>query len=312
MSPPRPISALTDETDVAFEHRWPALFNLGDFLCSPRHYFRFRAARDPSGGPRRITIVGGGAFNELGRECRIRGDGSSRIAWGIGRSVPYGTSDDPDLPFALAAHCEFSTRDPDLASLGARLVPCVSVMHDLVDLPVGDETGLFLNQNPAAGGSAEFLTLAAEGKLVFGTNGMAEHDFTALFSRTARLVTNSYHAAYWGLLSGRDVAIIGYSSKFENLLALFGLRSEPQRYGRGNVEGLWSAVAATLARPQFVRLPDHRATTAAFREMNRGFAKRLVERGLLEEACPCSSAETLQQRMLLLQQRYATILRTPD
>ncbi|QCK88173.1 hypothetical protein E8L99_21615 [Phreatobacter aquaticus] len=305
------LAAARDQSDIAFEHRWPALFNLGDYLCSPRHYFKFEPWRDEGGQPRRVTIVGGGAFNQLGQEAGSTGAGRVHIAWGIGRSVAYGNTDVADLGAARAFHSEFSTRDPDLAAQGASLVPCVSVMHELVDLPVGDETGLFLNGDRAVGDSRELRTIAAGKDLVFGTNAMAEHDFMAQLARTNRLITNSYHVAYWGLLSGRAVALIGYSSKFDSLLTLLGLTTKPLCYARGEIEDLKRAVAKSFDQAAFVRLPDHLTLKEDFRQLNRAFARRLVERGLVAAAEPCSSAETLQQRMVMLHERYKTVLQAP-
>lgn len=295
---------------VNFQHRWPSIFNLGDFLCSPRHYFHFEAGQCDDRCASSVTIVGGGAYNQLGCEVATAGDGSKHIAWGVGRSIAYGTDEPAPLKSAFDFHSEFSTRDPDLASEGVPLVPCVSVMHELVDLPPGHMTGLFLNENPGVGASARNLPVGL-GDVAFGTNAMAEHDFIAMFARTSRLVTNSYHVAYWGLLSGREVAVIGYSSKFDNLLRLLGIDDAPLRYTRGDGEDLARAIARHTSKPAFLRIPNHLAIKDRFRQTNREFAQRLVERGLLSFAEPCSSGDTIQQRMQLFHQHYHTVLRDP-
>ena len=48
-------------------------------------------------------------------------------------------------------------------------------------------------------------------------------NFVDIFQNNQHIITNSYHAAYWGLLSGHNVTLLGYSSKFTSLLKIFNL-----------------------------------------------------------------------------------------
>jgi hypothetical protein len=118
------------------------------------------------------------------------------------------------------------------------------------------------------------------GEVIFATNTIELSAFTAAFARTGTLVTNSFHAAYWGLLSGRGVHIIGYSSKFTNLAALFGFVSDSVvKVRRGDPEGLAEAIDRSRTRTP-LRLIDPVAMRSALRGMNLDFAASLLPLGV--------------------------------
>jgi hypothetical protein len=162
-----------------------------------------------------------------------------------------------------------------------RLVPCPSVFHPLCDTPVGTEDGIILNGGKPSGNNAlKFLEQMASEGLVVGTNYMHLQPFTESFAKTRRIVTNSYHVAYWGLLSGREISIVGYSSKFRSLAQLFDL--SPQSipiYRKGSdptslFEQARRAVPIALGNPVLYK--------ERFRQMNLDFARELVSRCLFE------------------------------
>lgn len=251
----------------------PALPNLGDTLCSPRHYFAFSSEAS-------VVIAGGGAFNDLAVKKASKLPADIRIAWAIGQSWRFGTAPQPfDLGAVRRTYARATTRDPLAACDAIPLLPCVSVLHPIVDSAPGAACGLFLNLAEAASGARTHASLAAAAErqpgLVTGTNALDAAAFMALFARTGTVTTNSYHVAYWSLLSGREVRLIGYSSKFINLLRLFGLNPEALvRYDRGDAGQLADAiVAAEGARP--LSLPRPAAVRDAFRDANRAFAAAL-------------------------------------
>lgn len=54
-------------------------------------------------------------------------------------------------------------------------------------------------------------------------NNCTEEQLIDILQNNQHIITNSYHAAYWGLLSGHNVTLLGYSSKFSSLLNIFNL-----------------------------------------------------------------------------------------
>ncbi|HEX2839799.1 hypothetical protein [Hyphomicrobium sp.] len=255
--------------------------NLGDFLCSPRHYFDFESDRT-------ALIVGGGASNNFFCGRARKRDASVRIAWGIGQSWVLGakpSSLDGLVKATLRwlTYDKASTRDPALASNRLPLVPCVSVFHPVTELPLGDETGIFLNSAEKVSGGLDErreYALAANSRAFVATNALPAAEFISALTRTRTIITNSYHAAYWGLLSGRDVHIIGYSSKFTNLAALFGFpESAVIGVSRGDPSGLDRAITECAERePLRLATPD--LTRAQFRKRNLDFARSLAAVGV--------------------------------
>lgn len=295
-------------TTVNFVHNWPSTFNVGDFLCSPRHYFDFTCLPPEESGFARITVVGGGAFNDLGSQAAIDCGGQCNVAWGIGRSIRFADRDRAVKPTADNFDVA-GWRDPDLCATGANLVPCASVFHDITDISPGSETGIFLNANPAASGVGDVP--ARNANFATGTNALGEAELCARFARTGKIVTNSYHIAYWGFLSGREVAVIGYSSKFASLLELFGLPATVIEYERGNGDGLRQAVEEALRAQSWLRLERPEQTKDALRSLNLAFAERLVRHRLFSSIRPVgSSLERTRRREVEIWSYYELRLRS--
>lgn len=264
--------------------------NIGDFYCSPRHYFDFKSDRQ-------TLIVGGGASNNFfcGRARRQRA--RVRIAWGIGQSWSFDAKSSPLDRLIKSAkrkltYARASTRDPSLASEHLALVPCVSVFHPLTETPVGDELGVFLNSDEQVSGAQSGLrsayASAIDPQALVASNGLPVDVFAGLFRRAGTIITNSYHAAYWGLLSGRSVHILGYSSKFTDLAALFDFpASAVVRIRRGDGEALNRAIAQCADREP-LRLTAPHLTRDRFRARNLDFARSLTAVGVsasLKRAC---------------------------
>ena len=264
---------------VAFVHH-QINENLGDKLCTPKLYFKFsRPSRDST------AIVGGGAWEGFGVPAAKQIKAKHKVLWGVGVSL---NADRPksgvDL-MALARLYEFrSTRDPDWASDDMPLVPCPSVFHPICELPPGDKDGIFLNGNPASGPSApEILDTLRRQGFVAGTNFLSEKSFSAAFAQTRRVITNSYHIAYWALLSGRSINPLGYSSKFESLMRLFGLPpSAVISYRKG--EDIGPLVRTAISASPLV-ITAHETQRELFRKMNIDFATSLS--GLFNDVAPC-------------------------
>jgi hypothetical protein len=267
-------------TPVEFLH-YGDLTNIGDYLASPRHYFDF-TCESPA------VIVGGGASNNYFAKRAFRKSGV-RVLWGVGQSWPFGTGPSPfgavmKSMFRRLVYKRASTRDPSLVTSSLQLVPCVSVFNPITEIPPGQSVSVFVNGNPNVSGNVDVLRrqLAASGHdFEVYTNTLSIEDFTAAFARSRTIITNSYHAAYWGLLSGREVHIIGYSSKFTSLAELFGFNPDAIiRMSRGDGVSLAEGVARCANRVP-MQLADARRVRRAFRQMNLDFADSIAEVGVV-------------------------------
>jgi hypothetical protein len=256
--------------------------NLGDYLSSPKHYYKFVAK--PSAG--RIAVIGGGAYNDFAAEVARRSGHDRRILWAVGRSL---TNDNQPLnPAAINQLFDAcSTRDPEWALAGIQFVPCPSVCHPICDVKPGTCVGLILNASTMVSGELvdELLRecVVCKSDLLVATNAMSESSFFDRFARIDWFVTNSYHAAYWGLLSGRGVTVVGYSSKFSSLLRLLGQESDSViQYRMGDSKDLAEVICQAFSESPRLRLSDPFTTRRAFRETNDRFAAELVRRGLFQ------------------------------
>lgn len=260
-------------TGLAFHYKIPPRFNLGDYLCSPRHYFDFKLPDSEKS----VVIIGGGAFNDLASSFVVQSSYDIHVLWGIGRS--FAPDEYPQKMNEVAdfgGHiCHVSTRDRDYGGR-SYFVPCVSVCNPIVETPLGNRTGLFLNADHYASGHGVSDLLAENADLVTGTNSMTEREFVDKFAQTDKLFTNSYHAAYWSLLSGRAVSLIGYSSKFTNLLRIFDLSDDLIMYQRGNAAGLRASLERARIEDRFIKLDNPFEYVRRFRHLNLEFAHQLI------------------------------------
>ena len=283
-------------SEVVFVHHQPALRNIGDELCSPRHYFDFVQPRA------RMAIIGGGVFSDLGEKAlgRLRIPASDAVLWGVGRSVKR--AGDRLQVIDHLPHLAWGLRDMDGVADLAHFLPCVSCLHPMLEEPiVGDKTLLFVNADQRVTREADvpaLQALAAERGWVFLQNNCSDEEMKAALASCARVVTNSFHGAYWSLLSGHAVKVIGYSSKFERLFRAWRLPvsallryEKPRKHawltrwlGQGSQT---SELVAQLKRRSgdegFVAVPDPAAIRQEFRAMNLRFAQGLVEAGAFKD-----------------------------
>lgn len=272
----------TDLTRLAFIHHTTTIFNLGDYLSSPRHYFRFT----PSSHGKPIAIVGGGVFGsyrQLQRKVTsVDLDKRCKIGWGVGISAK-GSDTISDKMISFSNEMDFNaTRDPDLATEKSPFCPCSSVFNAITEIPKGAEIGIILNYDPRASGDDPLKLLSNYENKIVGTNAVSEADFRNIFARTGHLITNSYHTAIWGLISGRSVGIVGFSSKYANVMSMFGLPDSYVRYEKGNGVELRKAIDRILSENLFVRAPDYGDRLLEFRRINLNYARTLVDAGIFD------------------------------
>ncbi len=270
--------------NLLFLRNRPTHFNLGDFLCTPMHYFDFgmreHQTRFLLRGRSFKTILGGGAFNDLGVGHDL--DFSRTVAWGVGSSHHGGDANPTNadnLPYLL-----YGVRDRDAVSDDEKFVPCVSCLHPYASLEPGRSVSVFLNYYRGITDLSEVAKspVFLRENVSLHTNNEPEMKFMKAFAEAGSVITNSFHVAYWSLLSGRRVSIIGYSSKFRSLMKLAGLPVEAlQYYSVENQTELVAAIERIYRNDEFHHLPVHDDVRNDCVKRNMRFADRLVEVGFV-------------------------------
>ena len=290
---------INSDGSVHFAHHlYTEPYNIGDNLCAPYHYFNFFVESD-TGLDGRCLVVGGGTipnadylFDDLGY--------SICILWAVGNSIPI-NSDRKTNPFRklfrsirkttnirrIMARIKqrrrlfLSTRDPSSVSQNRELLPCVSCLHEVCDQPIGDRIGIVINEDPAVSGDVKKIRNEITEKypdISFETNSLDVQRLLNFFSTHDRIITNSYHIAYWTLLSGKRLQFIGYSSKSEELLRLFSSGgSLRDTVLRGSADELLAALLNSISEPHWVKLDDASEKRECFRAMNREYAQKLTK-----------------------------------
>ncbi len=294
--------------NLLFIHNKPNVFNIGDFLCTPQHYFDFGMNSFNSAlflkNKQYNIILGGGAYINYGVNTAENYKNHKIIAWGIGGSEELNSDSKTRFNDILENYSAFGTRDINITSESIKFLPCVSVLNNIVDLNIGNQLGVFLNFDTAIT-SIEVLNDIKEycnnNNILFGTNSLYQREFEKIFSKTDKIITNSYHVAYWSLLSGRKVKIIGSSSKFVNLLNMFGLNEKNIFiYDRNNINSLKEKFYEATKSDNFYTLDNYLEFKDRFRQINIDFANKLVDKGLVASAqlVPQSHSNVIKREII--------------
>ncbi len=265
---------------IRFVHRNPHLFNIGDFLCSPRHYFNF------SGAIAGATIVGGGIFDprkKIISKFDLTPENTAIWGAGFGQGINERERFISELPFLDWGYRDVKYIPED------RFLPCVSCFHPVAtNAKQGASTVVFLNDDPKIT-PYEVRTkieahCATQGWLLIW-NSTSETNLVKTFARANKIITNSFHGAYWGLLSGREVKVLAHNMKFINLLDSVGLDGTAlvHQYEKQRPEVVFMHLAQG-DRDGFVALENAAKTRAHFQSLNLAFAQRLVASGLVAQA----------------------------
>jgi len=144
-------------------------------------------------------------------------------------------------------------------------------------MPRGVGKAVILNKNLEVSGKIEeiFDSLSETNpELMLATNAMRVAELQDIFSRSDKIITNSYHIAYWSLLSGGSVKLIGYSNKSKSLLEIFDLDSDAlQIYPKGEGRALLAHVRNAVETGDWLSLAQPEAVRAQFQELNLHFAR---------------------------------------
>lgn len=209
--------------------------NIGDKYCHPLDYFKLGCEHDVNESSfdvnkfirdkervvegSDVLIVGGGAIS---RKCpsimkKVMSKDVKVVAWGVGY-----TNRNKFNKIKASSHYEYrsgfalyGTRDY-LPHSGLDYVPCVSCMHYFFDkIPEPTREVVVYSHHDLMLLDKEAHALGIPYK-----NNKDELGFLEVMNFLAsgkKIVTSSYHGAYWGTLLGREVAMIPFGTKFMNL-----------------------------------------------------------------------------------------------
>lgn len=162
-----------------------------------------------------VVVFGGGAIAPHSSEINTRFPQAIKIAWGIGHTtgnkeiIKEGAHKKYQEGFSL-----YGTRD---YKTGGEYTPCSSCLSNLFDYP-RDPTEKVVVYGHA--GKMPLKDYAERHGLPYmdntqhkeGLSGVVRH-----LSRGEKIITSSYHGAFWSSLLGRKVSMIPFGSKFYNL-----------------------------------------------------------------------------------------------
>lgn len=253
--------------------------NLGDLLCSPKHYFELVPCSE-------ICVVGGGVKTQIIRASQnVRAFNTMEpiVLWGAGIS---GTASNVTRIDNLGLTA-WGIRDRRMVANDKHFLPCVSCMHPMIDLARNSKVSgkglIYLNADPQVVSLKSLINIhriAKKEKLDFATNRIFERGFLDKWLQVSVVITNSYHGAYWSLLAGKSVVLIGYSSKFVSLFDNFELDNSIFQVKKGDQRSLLKAVQEAIRAPS-VSLPGADRILEEYRSLQRRFAEELIAKGLI-------------------------------
>lgn len=270
------------ENGIRFIHRSPKIFNIGDYLCSPRHYFKLFSNLN------NLTIVGGGVFPHVPYLAmhdmkKYRIDPLQSVLWGAGESKKGFTLE--SVIVENVPYLEWGVRDIRYLDK-CHFLPCVSCCHPMLEQTIDEHaTLLFLNRNPSITSSdfkEKFKKLADERRWTLLYNDCTENEMAEALKHHHHIITNSYHGAYWGLLSGHNVTLLGYSSKFINLLQMFDFdQSNLMKYEKGDTAMMFKKIYSIIDESLSIKLDNHNLVLKTFRNINFSFVESLKKKEII-------------------------------
>lgn len=209
--------------------------NVGDFYCGPRLYFDklkgsglnifgFRSLRksitrdfSEQVANKKIIVGGGGLLNintfkwQMTLFERLAEKGKKVVVWSAGHNEKSleDFKTHKKYWYDLSKFGLVGTRD---YSMPFEWVPCVSCLNEIFDRKFEEkqELGILFNTK-----SFKDKTFVEKFKnYSFSSNTTNLEEMIGFIGSSRTLVTNSYHAMYWGILMGKKVIAIPATSKF--------------------------------------------------------------------------------------------------
>ncbi|MCM4159362.1 polysaccharide pyruvyl transferase family protein [Antarcticibacterium flavum] len=206
--------------------------NAGDYYSSPVHYFKelgdiqvdifdFKNSADTNLEEQisnnALIIGGGGLLNRKSFKFQMKtfealaGRGKKTVLWGVG----HNSKNKKD--FRKLESYNIKTEKFGLAgtrdySLSKEWVPCVSCLNEVFDKSYSAirETGIILHKKTLK--NSRIAAAFKDYPLI--SNSQDLEQFVEFIGTSENIITDSYHAMYWGILLNKKVVVVPNSSKF--------------------------------------------------------------------------------------------------
>ncbi len=209
--------------------------NVGDYYCGPHLYFdRLRGKKHSIFGFRsmkksvtrrfekqvvekQLIIGGGGLLNiktfkwQMQLFQKLAEKGKKVVVWGAGHNEINLDDYKQNKTYwnDLSKFGLVGTRD---FSMPFEWVPCVSCLHPVFDKTYDEQHEVGLLFNTKSFKDKTFIDKFSH--YPFSSNTTNLEEMIGFIGASRTLVTNSYHAMYWGILMGKRVVAIPATSKF--------------------------------------------------------------------------------------------------
>jgi hypothetical protein len=196
--------------------------NIGDYYCNPSRYFNFDSCEsndlnDDIDVTDKNLIIGGGGllYDSCNRQIlkAINQKFKVSVLWGAGINCTPAT-------YRKGVTFLYPDYIKDFSLIGVRdyhkdytdhYLPCVSCMHDAFTLnyEIKNPTVFYLHRSKTK--DTEIL----KNLPVMYNDEKNIYDVINFLGSSEKIITNSYHGAYWGMLLNKEVEIIPWSIKFD-------------------------------------------------------------------------------------------------
>ena len=209
--------------------------NVGDFYCAPHHYFDtlknteldiflYRETEKEkldhfvnSINNNALIVGGGGLLNRGSFEKQMKlfeylaNRGKKVVLWGAGHNSKN-SSDFKKLKNYNIDISKFGLAGTRDLSAPGEYVPCVSCMHPVFekDYQTEHEVGIVFHTKSLK----DQRLLDQFSKYPSSANNSDIEALTSFIGSVEHLITNSYHAMYWGMILNKKVSVVPNSSKF--------------------------------------------------------------------------------------------------
>jgi hypothetical protein len=209
--------------------------NVGDFYCAPHHYFKnlknsevdIFGYREPnqekldhfvhSINNNSLIVGGGGLLNRGSFEKQMKlfeylaSKGKKIVLWGAGHNSKN-KRDFQRLKYYNIDISKFGLAGTRDITAPGEYVPCVSCLHPIFNekFETINEVGIVFHSKSLKNPSL----IQKFSNIPSSSNNTDLRELINFIGSCENLITNSYHAMYWGMLLGKKVSVVPNSSKF--------------------------------------------------------------------------------------------------
>jgi len=209
--------------------------NVGDFYCAPHHYFESLKNSEidifgyretdteklnhfvDSINNNSLIVGGGGLLNRDSFEKQMKlfeslaNKGKKVVLWGAGHNSKNSNNFKKLSKYNLDIS-QFGLAGTRDFSAPGEYIPCVSCMHPIFNenFDVTNELGIVFHSKSL---KKESL-IKKFSNIPSSANNTDLRKMISFIGSCENIITNSYHAMYWGMLLGKKVSVIPNSSKF--------------------------------------------------------------------------------------------------